>query len=287
MLNQLKAGALRISLPLIRLRHGPPDFLIIGAQKAGTTSLYEYLARHPDLLANQESGRGWKEIHFFDREEHYRRGMGWYLLHFPSRHAAGKRLVFEGTPEYLLFERVPERIHRDLGPLPLVAILRDPAERAFSAWKMFHSFDTAGHPYLRSLHDPRSFPRAIEEELSRKAPPPNERRFYLRRGHYAEQLRRYEGIFGRERLLVLDFGRLGNDRSGMLNETASFLGVGAFPRELLEEFETTRFNVGRKRDPTPEEQHTLERLRDYYRPHDEALWEWLGRRFQWADAAAG
>jgi hypothetical protein len=284
MLQRLKAGALATLLPLIRLRHAAPDFLIIGAQKAGTTSFYEYLARHPQLLASRESGRGWKEIHFFDREDHYRKGMGWYLRHFPSRRTSAGRLVFEGTPEYLFFERIPERIRKDLGPLPLIAMLRDPAERAYSAWRMFHSFETSEQPYLRSIHDPRSFAEAIDEELGGAEPPPGYRCFYVARGRYAEQLRRYEARFGRERLLVLDFGRFGSELPAVLNETAAFLGVEAFPPDLLAEADATRFNTGLKRDATPEEGQTIERLREYYRPHDEALWDWLGTRFGWADA---
>ena len=99
-----------------------PDFLVIGAQKAGTTALYAYLRWHPAVL-----GPSWKEVSFFDR--HYRRGERWYRGQFPNalrvaaagRRAGGHAIVGEASPSYLFHPLAPERV-RSLAP-------RGPADR--------------------------------------------------------------------------------------------------------------------------------------------------------------
>ena len=103
-----------------------PDFLVIGAQKAGTTALYAYLRWHPGI-----TGPSWKEVSFFDR--HWWRGEAWYRGQFPLRGRG--RLVGEASPSYLFHPLAPERVHSLVPGARLVALVRDPVARAYSHYQ--------------------------------------------------------------------------------------------------------------------------------------------------------
>src|SRR5215208_8528317 len=102
-----------------------PDFLILGAQKAGTTALYAYLRWHPQI-----TGPSFKEVSFFDR--HYARGERWYRAHLPMRRSS---IVGEASPSYLFHPLAPERVAQMLPNARLVALLRNPVDRAFSHYQ--------------------------------------------------------------------------------------------------------------------------------------------------------
>jgi hypothetical protein len=125
-----------------------PDFLILGAQKAGTTALYAYLRWHPEI-----TGPSWKEVSYFDR--HYRRGLSWYRGHFPI--GAGDRLVGEASPGYLFHPLAPERVRATVPDAKLIALLRDPVDRALSHY----------HHEVALGREPLSFDEALEAEPER------------------------------------------------------------------------------------------------------------------------
>src|SRR5437763_1646364 len=110
-----------------------PDFIILGAQRAGTTSLYEYIVDHPQVGAASK-----KEVHFFDR--HYTEGVNWYRAHFPPavrrqrfENRTGKRfLTGEASPYYLAHPMVPERIAAVAPDARFLILLRNPIDRALS-----------------------------------------------------------------------------------------------------------------------------------------------------------
>jgi len=139
-----------------------PAFLIIGAQKAGTSALHHYLAQHPNIKRPKK-----KEIDFFSPEavkgwcdhpdyallsaaaegdfyqpDFYTRATRWYGCQFPPPHELGPGCItYESTPNYLYFPAVAKRIAKYNALIKLIVLVRDPAERAFSAWNMFRSFD--------------------------------------------------------------------------------------------------------------------------------------------------
>ena len=126
-----------------------PDFVIIGAQKAGTTSLWRYLVEHPQIVGPTE-----KEIHFFDAR--FDRGARWYRARFPLRASLrrGARLTFEASPYYLAHPFVPARVRAMLPDAKLVVLLRDPVERAWS-----HYRDNVARIRVRVVLGRRSQPR--------------------------------------------------------------------------------------------------------------------------------
>jgi Sulfotransferase domain len=162
-----------------------PTYVIIGAQKAGTTSLQHHLTLHPDVFSRDH------EIHFLDR--YYERGASWYRSWFPlrstlSRHETrtGRRAATgEKTPEYLFVAGAAERLHGLVPDARLVVALRDPVERAFSQWR------GASARGLETL----PFPDAVAAEPD-AAPPPTPpirgsalyNQGYIARGRYADRL---------------------------------------------------------------------------------------------------
>lgn len=268
----LTALARDAAAPYIRAR---PDFLIIGAQKAGTTSLHSYLARHPQL----EPARGRKELQYFNFY-YDRHSLGWYLSHFPYRFRRTGSLLFEATPDYLMHEAVPGRIRRDLGEIRLIAVLREPVERAYSAWRMWHHFADS-KPDLAFKADPRPFARAIDEEL---ASPDNqaEKHFhYVAAGRYAEQFAAYRRHFRPETMLILDHAEMNRDLGPFLARICDFLQIDPLPDSTIAEMAREKLWVTPKVEMTADTRATLDRLRAYYAPHNARLFDMLGARWDW------
>jgi hypothetical protein len=241
-----------------------PAFLIIGAQKAGTSALFRMIAAHQQVAAPVV-----KEHHFFDNDLHYARGMRHYLSGFPRKGPATRgRITFEATPNYLFNEASCERIHRELPGVRLIVVLRDPVSRAFSAWNMFRDF--ANSERFAHLHDPRSFEQAVEDELAGRTAMRAHR--YLARGHYAPQLRRFIDRFGRDRILVLEHRRLDRDPAGVMAACCSFLGLEPYagdPGRLRVRDNVRPYTAGM--DPA-----LRERLEAYFAPHMAELVDLLG-----------
>jgi hypothetical protein len=293
LLNRLRAGLIRVGY------HSKPRFLIIGAQKAGTTALYYYLAEHPNIIPSSE-----KEIGFFTPElfedwpEHpnhlilctrkgadffdprvYPKAAAWYHSHFPLPHEVGPdRITYEATPEYLYYPGAAERIFKYDREMKLIAILRDPVERAFSSWNMYCSF---GEGCYRPLiyaprREIREFDEAVRDELNetqsgKTTLGPD----YVRRGVYHEQLLRYFKFFEREQVLILDSRALKNNTSGVVEQVVHFLGLP----EYRHQGEWPPFLVGKYERQIPGA--TVRLLREFYKPYNEKLYQVLDHDFGW------
>lgn len=190
-----------------------PNFLCVGAQKSGTTSLYQILKSHPEVFLPDK-----KELHFFNEDSEYEKGIEYYERYFAG--CRGEKAVGEITPAYIYFENVPGRIRETLGgDVKLIFIFRNPATRAYSQ-------------YLMSLwkgYEKEGFRRALELEEKRMGEGYNKRRSlsYVTRGLYARQVKRYLEHFPRENMLFLvleeDFF---DAREEAFENLLSFLGVG-------------------------------------------------------------
>ena len=275
--GMLRRIARSLIYPITRIK---PRLLILGAQKAGTTSLYNYLTTHPGIIPN----RSWKEIRFFDLPENYRQGMGWYLGGFPTRFEARGRITIDASPSNLYFPQIPALIRKHLGPdILMIALLRNPANRAYSGWKMYHSFGT--NPDVaennRLIADRRSFAEAVTEEVSGRVDPHLYPYGYVGRGLYADQIENYFRVFNRRNLLFLDFRRLHNDLDNLLDEVTDFLRVAPFTTDQKTQLTSERHNAGLDRTKSAEDEETMQTLRDFYRPHNVRLEELLGWKVDW------
>jgi len=205
-----------------------PDFLILGAQKAGTTALYAYLRWHADI-----TGPSFKEVSFFDR--HYAQGERWYRGHMPVRR---RTLVGEASPSYLFHPLAPERVARLLPDARLIALLRNPVERAFSHYQ--HEV-ALGRELLSFEEATAREEERMRGELERMLSDSSYFSYawwnytYLARGRYAEQLERWFASFPPEQLLVLFTEDLAADTAGTYRRVLEFLGagvrdLGSYPR---------------------------------------------------------
>jgi len=201
-----------------------PDFLVIGAQKAGTTSLFHYITQHPQVLENKS-----KEIHFFDK--FYDQGINWYKCHFPllAHIRPGCRLG-EATPYYLCHPYAPRRIHELIPKVKLIVVLRNPTDRAISHY--FHEVKKGREklPIFEALKSEEyrcnnEWQTMLKDEwyISRT----HQSFSYKQRGIYIEQLRRYWEYFPKDQMLIIESARLFSEPHDTLEEVFDFLGINA------------------------------------------------------------
>ncbi len=252
-------------------RRGLPQFIIAGAQKAGTTSLFAYLAEHPQCAASLT-----KEVHYFDQS--YERGEAWYRTHFNvADHDAPARACFESSPYYMFDPRVPQRVHDLLPSVRLIFLLRNPVSRAYSHYQ--HS--------VRRGREILSFSEALAAEPVRlagqherlladpRAQSDSHRHYsYAARGLYAEQIADWLRYFPREQMLFVQAERMFKQPRDVFAEVLDFLGLESFlPREFGSQ------NTGRYTEPMPEA--ARERLNRYFSEPNERLFDLLGVRYDW------
>lgn len=243
-----------------------PDFLGIGAAKCGTTTLARHLRDHPDVRF-PKCGR--KELHFFDEAEITPETVGSYRDEFDSERVSG-----EFTPAYIFDPKCPGLVERALGTdLKLIAILRDPVDRAWSHY--WHAVKEWHKPEYRPRGYPvedLSFEDAIEAEPARLASGEFHIRHqsYFSKGLYDEQLDRWFALFDRTKFLVVLNDDLVADPLATLNHIASFLGVRPF-----EPFESEVRLNSMSEGSVPLE--TRAKLIEQYRPSIERLESMLDR----------
>ncbi|WP_457205718.1 sulfotransferase family protein [Nocardioides sp. P5_C9_2] len=255
-----------------------PSFILVGAQRTGTTSLFRALMSHPLIhQANYHKG-----VNYFDIN--YHRDFAWYQGHFPttatlrrrSHGHAGTPVTFEASGYYLFHPCAAERMARHLPDVKVLAMLRDPIERAFSAHK---------HEFARG-YETEPFERALELEDERLAgqeermvADPAYQSFshrhhaYLRRSQYAEQLRRLHQHVPPERVHLIESESFFERPEATYGAVLDFLGL---PRILPDRFD--RWNA-RPSSPLPDAVRS--RLRTHFDAHDEALATMLGRDPAW------
>ncbi|HEV2370716.1 MAG TPA: sulfotransferase [Streptosporangiaceae bacterium] len=254
-----------------------PDFILIGAQRCGTTSLFRALSAHPQVVPPTVR----KGVNYFDLN--YYRGPHWYRRHFPlatvargraARH--GGAVTFEASGYYMYHPFALERAAHDLPGVKLVAMLRDPVERAFSAHKHEYArgFEQEDFEKALALEDER-----LAGEIDRMRDDPtyesleHRHHSYRHRGQYAEQLERALAHLPADQLHVVDSESFFEDPAQEYQRLLEFLGL----RPFLPEF--GRFNA---RPSPPMDPVVHEQLTEHYRPHDERLAALLGRPPRWA-----
>ncbi len=207
------------------------SFIVAGAQKAGTTALFDYLSEDPGVSLSRV-----KEVHFFDDE-----AQDWAQPDYAAYHANfapfDGRPRGEATPIYLYWPRSLERIAAYNPDMRLIVLLRDPVERAWSHWKMEYARGVETKPFDWCVREGRR--RLFDAE-----PWGHHREFsYVERGYYDEQLTRLFELFPRRQVLVLQAQDLDRAPTAALARTRTFLGISstAEPRPR-------RVHVGREMD---------------------------------------
>jgi hypothetical protein len=207
---------------------GQPNFLILGCQKGGTTSLYDLVVQHPQVATAAE-----KELQFFSL--HYARGWDWYQRQFPKGQRWLRRLRSgEATPYYLFHPLAAERIARHCPRVRLVVLLRDPVERALSQY--FHSV-RLGLEHLELAEALAAEPQRLtnaEAALGRgERHQSHQEHSYVSRSRYGPQLERYARLFPGEQLLVLRSETFFFNPQAVTDQVWRFLGLKPHPLTTL------------------------------------------------------
>lgn len=263
-----------------------PDFLIIGAQRCGTTSLARHLANHPEVFVAAQ-----KEVHFFDRQ--FSNGLDWYRGQFAA--GASAKVVGEATPEYMYDPEALERLAETVPQARLIVSLRNPVDRAYSEY-----WFVRGRGYESLALDDALAAEPIR--LTSSDPIERMRHAYVDRGRYLTQLQRVCRFFPREQLLVLIFEEWMKEPADSLRTIQRFIGVNEdfVPSNLGRRFGRARtFRSQRLRklaralpyplgaavsrlnarpDAYPPMDHRVRRsLQKQFEVDNRALAEWLGR----------
>jgi hypothetical protein len=261
-----------------------PDYLVIGTKKGGTTSLINWLVNHPSVSRMYPPAQKLKSAHYFDIN--YARGERWYRSHFPSnrarlaleRRTGARTKVGEASPYYMFHPAVPHRVAETFADVKLIALLRDPVSRAHSNYWDRRATGTEDLPTFEAAIDAEE-ERLATVDYDRLASDPTYYSFhhdnhsYLARGRYLEHLQAWIDSFGRAQLLILSAESMFTEPERVFEQVQRFIGlpvVGTIPLSTFNE---------RGREPLS--QATRQRLADYFRPHNAALYAALGQDFGW------
>lgn len=216
-----------------------PNFIIIGPPKSGTTSLYNYLKQHPDIYLPET-----KELHYFtyeflkenangpgDRDVLPRLCSTYQEYENNYLHVNDEKAIGEISPSYFYYAHVSERIIRELGSVKILMILRNPVQKAFSQ-------------YVHMVSEKRetlTFYEALMEERKRAALHWLDIWRYAESTLYADRIKKYIEVFGRDNVKVLLFEEMVNSPDTFMSDLYTYLGVdGSFICDTSRAFNKTR-----------------------------------------------
>lgn len=243
----------------VKLEQKKPSFLIIGGMKCGTTSLYSYLSKHPQVVPALK-----KEIHYFTKE--FDRGTDWYLSHFPTIPSDSELITGEATP-CMTVENVEKRIHQSFPNLKFVVILRDPVARAYSHHNHVVKFFGVKKKFSEIIkHD-------LDDIETRQLMLDDDDAYlkincsYLSKGLYYFWLKKWLSLFPREQFLIITNDELSQNTSNVVKKTCDFLDL---PYNSVDDY--SKKLVGSYKPMDPELKKALD---EYYLPFNQKLESFL------------
>ena len=251
-----------------------PDFLVIGAKRCGTTSLFYHLPEHPCISKSPHDNMG-----FFNDNFHL--GVNWYKSFFPTiftrnkiKSEFGNFLAFDVTTTYMEEESTANNVYQIKPNMKIIVILRNPVDRAYSQY----------HLNLREKAEKRSFEDAMEENMNELNKESHERyeikpKFsaegnnYLKKGLYAQQLRHWLNIFPMESMLILSTEEFESNQQAIYNNIFKFLNISQFEVKNIEKMEKGSYPQMKS--------ETRSLLLDYFRSHNNELFKLIDKKFDW------
>lgn len=247
-----------------------PDFIIIGAQKCGTSTMFHHLRKHPDIVLPRK-----KELHFFD--ENYDKGMEFYLSYFTwKKNSDLSFCTGEASPFYFFHPLVASRIYQHFPEIKLILLLRNPIHRAYSNYQHQRR---KGRISISFEHAIKLEPEILEHKREAYFDHDNHsdllyRRFsFLARSRYSEQLPAWYRHFSKEQILILKSEDYFKNPTDTFNQVFAFLGVQPFEIILNE--------ANKNSDYPPMKPETRQQLQDYFEPFNQELYKLTGRDFGW------
>lgn len=230
-----------------------PDFLIIGASRGGTSSLWKNLLQNPQIEGSLDR----KEIHFFNKTKRYNRGIEWYKSMFPK--AKKNTLYFEASPPYFHQSLSIERIFKHIPSCKFILLLRNPVDRAVSHYSRWIIKEKQWNP--DEMKDPQHS--------------------IVKTGIYVKSLRRWFGYFPKEQFLIIKSEDYFENERKILSQCLEWLDVDSIKIEKPIFFDIK--TISEKWLPYQREvpEDVKEYLRKFYRSHNLKLYELLGRDLGW------
>ncbi len=244
-----------------------PDYLIIGASRCGTTSLFEYLMKHPSVEYPTT-----KQVHYFDK--HYHFGKNWYKIHFPLKWKKG--ISGDATPYYLNSPHAPKRVHDLIPSVKIIVMCRNPVDRAYSQYYLeFHGKnETLSFEDAIEKEDER-----VKDEYERMVTDPH---FYSKKYHtfsyvdsgkYEKHLQKWLDYFPKSQFLFIQSEDFYKSPSTIFSQTLQFLNL---PKYNLPEYKIFRAEKYSNMD------HKLRtKLEDYFKPYNEKFYKLIGKNCNW------
>lgn len=259
-----------------------PDFVIVGTKRGGTTSLWNNLLRHPQVIGMYPQSRGRKSSDYFFSSG--RQSDRWFASHFPSSwhraariRRAGNAATGEASPYYMYGPHAPRMISERLPAVRVIALLRDPVERAYSHYQ----------ERRQQLVEDLDFEAALAAETARLQPdherwasdpcyysPAHDFFSYRDRGIYLPQIKRLQEAFPPDRLLIMRSEDFYTDYQSSFDVVTRFIG--------LDDWTLTRTEHHNLITRKPMNDATRRELTWFFAPHNEALESHLGRTFDWS-----
>lgn len=247
-----------------------PDYIIIGSTRCGTTSMYNYISAHPG--AQLAHGKGFREIHFFDYPQNWRKGAKWYRNQFPVHKVTG-----ETSPTYLQHPLVPGRIENVCPDTKFIVMLRNPINRAYSDFWLAKRKGWAHCTFEQVL---QLEPRRLSLEKSQPGfwvksfcMSHHHLSGFMERGKYAEQLKRWFVVFPREQFMIIQSENFFVAPQLVMNRVYKFLGL-----ELGFQPKARQWHKGQYQTMSKE---TRQKLARCFAPMNRELERLLDRRFDW------
>lgn len=250
-----------------------PDFLIIGAQKSGTTTLYEWISTHPRVKTGV-----WKEVHFFDRYCRYsNRGVNWYRSHFPIKGRLPYYSVGEATPVYLFNPAVPKRVANIIPEVSLVVLLRNPVDRAYSHYQHQRRIGTENLSFRKAVELERK--RISEDmytitECGKDNSKSYQKYSYISRGYYLSQIKNWLEYFDRDQMIIFESEKLFNYPVKVVNDVLDHIGLKTNIECVSQSYNTGGYESEMQDD-------IRKKLINHFKPHNMRLYKFLGREFDW------
>jgi hypothetical protein len=249
-----------------------PNFLILGTQKGGSTSLYDHIGLHPDVAVSPR-----KEINYFSNE--HQRGEYWYRMFFPFKNSS---LTFcgEASPAYIINPYAAGRIRKLIPDCRLIVLLRNPVERAISHY--YHSFKK-GRETLPLMDALQQESTRIDDEWATIL---NDKNYtsrahnvysYCQRGKYADQLLRYFEHFDRDQILIIDSDDFFSQPQETMRLVFDFVGVNQPDEAYFEQLKPRNVNPLKKDVDVAAYRYLL----DYYRIPNQELYRITGVNYNW------
>lgn len=250
-----------------------PDFIIIGAKRCGTTSLYEHLGEHPSIIRAKRDNLG-----FFNNNFHL--GLNYYRSFFPTiwqknkkRAKENKFMTFDVTTSYFPSPRSAVNIHASMPKIKLILIVRNPADRAYSEYNLIKeenqtSFEKSVLDEIHRIQDEDSL--MLQGKINYPSIDSNP---LLRKSMYAQQLSSWLKLFSKDQILVISTEDFAVKTQETYDEIFNFLGLPHYDVK-----NNTKINKGSYVPMKPE---TRKLLIDYFEPHNKQFFEQNGKTFDW------